>query len=173
MDENQITQPASADSKRPAKASDPLEDLTPRQRVFLNLMVEGESPQQAYVHAGYEGDPKHACYQLKSRLDKQLTLLAISRGMAKSDLVLGMKRLNELPILDDEGAPVRGISMQHKLRLMDMQARMLDSMKENTGPLLGISLNLELCQPAKPQESSPSGISGENVVDAEVVAPEE
>jgi hypothetical protein len=166
---NQNIQPSTADQKRPAKAADPLDELTPQQRIFLNLMVEGEAPQSAYVKAGYTGDPKHACYQLKSRLDKQLTMLAISRGMAKSDLVLGLKKLNELPILDDNGDPVRGISMQHKLRLMDMQARMLDSMKENTGPLLGISLNLELCQPAKPQETQPTGIAGEKIVDADVI----
>lgn len=165
---NQPIQPSTAEQKRPAKAADPLEELTPKQRIFLNLLVEGEAPQVAYKKAGYEGEPD-SCYQLKSRLDKQLTMIAISRGMAKSDLVLGMKKLNELPILDDKGDPVRGISMQHKLRLMDMQARMLESMKENTGPLLGISLNLELCQPAKPQETQPTGVAGENIVDAEVI----
>jgi hypothetical protein len=104
---NQPIQPSTAEQKRPAKAADPLEELTPKQRIFLNLLVEGEAPQVAYKKAGYEGEPD-SCYQLKSRLDKQLTMIAISRGMAKSDLVLGMKKLNELPISRRQGRPRKG-----------------------------------------------------------------
>lgn len=144
------------------KAADPLDELTPKQRLFLMLLVEGVAPQDAYVKAGYDGDPKHASYQLKSRLDKQLTLMAVAHGMAKSDLILGMKKLNELPVVDKEGLPQSGISMQHKLRLMEMQLRVLDSIAERApSEIMGIQINFGAENEDKPSPSS--------VVEAQVV----
>ena len=141
--------PASPVDKRPAKAADPLEELTPRQRLFLTLLLDGVKPQTAYVKAGYDGDPSHAAYVLKSRLDKQMTLMAMARGTTKADLIAQMQALHDLPVVDDEGAPVTGISMQHKLRLITLQNTILSGIQDSGQEILGIQINFGAETPPK------------------------
>ena len=167
MDNQNSIEPAQpALDKRPAKAADPLEELTPKQRLFITLLIEGKKPQDAYVKAGYEGDPSHAAYVLKSRLDKQITLMAMARGTTKADLITQMQQLHELPVVDGEGAPVKGISIQHKLRLIDLQNRILSGLQDSGSDILGIQINFATEAPVKPvaveaqvvsREDTPSG----------------
>lgn len=151
MDNQNLIDPApTALDKRPAKAADPLEELTPKQRLFITLLIEGKKPQDAYVKAGYEGDPSHAAYVLKSRLDKQITLMAMARGTTKADLITQMQALHELPVVDNEGKPVTGISMQHKLRLIAMQNTILSGLQDSGSDILGIQINFGTETPVKP-----------------------
>lgn len=151
MDNQNSIEPAQpALDKRPAKAADPLEELTPMQRLFITLLIEGKKPQDAYVKAGYKGDPSHAAYVLKSRLDKQITLMAMARGTTKADLITQMQQLHELPVVDGEGAPVKGISIQHKLRLIDLQNRILSGLQDSGSDILGIQINFGTETPVKP-----------------------
>lgn len=160
--ENSIDQTPTAFDKRPAKAADPLEELTPKQRLFITLLIEGKKPQDAYVKAGYEGDPGHAAYVLKSRLDKQITLMAMARGTTKADLITQMQALHELPVVDKDGAPVTGISMQHKLRLISMQNTILSSIKDDSTDILGLQINFTTADPVRPVAVEAQVISRED-----------
>ena len=102
--------------------------LNAKQRTFLALLVEGKKVVEAYRAAGYEGEAP-AAYMLKSRLEKSLEDLAKARGCSKASLMTEIAQLNDLPVVDKAGNPVTGISMAHKLKLLELQKKTLDAEK--------------------------------------------
>jgi hypothetical protein len=117
-----------------------LDSLLPKQRLFLMRLLEGAKVYDAYKDAGYEGD-KGAAYQLKSRLDKELTLLAEAKNMSKSDLLLELGKLNELPVVDKTGAPVSGVSINNKLRILALQQKALEMSKPEAPRITAFQVN--------------------------------
>lgn len=128
------------------KAPTPADSLTPMNRLFLFYMTHGDeqgnklSVFAAYQKAGGEGD-KHAAYQMKSRLEKELTAEAINTGMAKSDIVRDIAALNSLPVVGADGKPVMNVSVKEKLRLSSLALRVHEAIQEKTPNITAIQIN--------------------------------
>lgn len=116
------------------------ESLNPKQRLFLTLLLEGNKVVDAYRKAGYEGETP-AAYVLKSRLEKELQLMAEARGCSKGDLMLEISNLNVLPVVDKYGKPVEGISMAHKLKLLELQKKTLEMNKQEAPKVTAFQIN--------------------------------
>lgn len=107
------------DTTNPSNATNDisvLDSLTPQKRLFLSLLLEGKKAPEAHKLAGYDGNA-HAAYVLKGRLDKELTELAAAKNMAKADLMIKLGNALELPIVDKQGQPLAGLSMNQFIRL--------------------------------------------------------
>lgn len=117
-----------------------VEALNPKQCKFLTLFLAGHKVYDAYKLAGYEGD-SHAAYILKGRLNKELEVLAASKGCSKADLMASIATLNDLPVVDKNGQPVSGINMTHKLKLLALQQKTLDSNKAEMPKITAIQIN--------------------------------
>ena len=124
-----------------SKVLNVLEELEPRQKLFLMLLLEGKKVVEAYQEAGYDGKEKASAYQLKSRLNKQLEQLAIAKNMSKGDLLTQVSNLYELPVVDKQGQAITGITIQTKLRLLSLHNRILDNMTTSRPNITAITIN--------------------------------
>lgn len=117
-----------------------LDALLPKQRMFLFLLTEGRPVFEAYKAAGYEGE-KGAAYQLKSRLDGALVEMAKARNVSKGDLMLEIGRLNDLPLVDRFGDAVVGITINHKIKVLALQQKALESEKQEAPRVTLVQVN--------------------------------
>jgi hypothetical protein len=145
-----------------AKDADVLAGLTPRNQLFLWGLLNGKKVVTAYEDAGYEGDT-HAAYVLKARLDKELAALAMARGVSHGDLLSELGRLNTIPLQ----VPVDGVTVNQKLRILQLQDKVLERMKPDKPNITFLQINRFEEKPAEAPRM------GENaaVIDAEIIPP--
>jgi hypothetical protein len=117
-----------------------LDNLLPKQRLFLMLLLEGQKVYDAYTAAGYDGE-KGSAYQMKSRLDRALVEMAKAKNMSKGDLMMELGKLSELPVVDKSGNPVQGISVNHKIRVLALQQKALEMDKAEAPNITAIQIN--------------------------------
>lgn len=116
------------------------EDLTPQNRLFISLLLEGKKTVEAYRLAGYEGENTSA-YQLKSRLNSEIAEMAEARGMSEADFLIEMGNLNELPVVDKDGDDVVSVTMDEKLRLLSLHQKVIALKKNPTKKITAIQIN--------------------------------
>ena len=97
---------------------DILRDLTPKNRLFLMLLMEGCKIPEAHRKAGYDGS-EAAAYMLKHELKEEYEALLEVEGVSRSGLMAQVKRLNELDLDDSK------ISVKEKINLLKLLERML------------------------------------------------
>jgi hypothetical protein len=105
-----------------------LNELTPRNRAFLNYMLEGHNAVTAYKLAGYEGQP-HTAHQLKWNLRRYFRPMAEARGMSAEDLLMKMAELAEKKLVrytkDDRAVEIEGITVDQAIKLMALRKDIL------------------------------------------------
>lgn len=136
-----------------------LEHLTPKNRLFLHLLLEGKGTIEAYEAAGYSSTDPHAAYVLKSRLNKELEAMATARGCSRAHLMTEISKLNDLPVVSQIGVPLTGLTANQKLKLLTLEEKVLESQKAEKASYTSISILRYNEEQKKP----------ENVLDAEIV----
>lgn len=129
--------------------------LTDSNRLFIYKLTyeksESGSPLtvfEAYQRAGYKGDI-HAAYQLKSRLEKELMLEEINRGASKADIFKQIADAMALPAVDKSGAPVTGISMTNKLKVLALALKAHEQLEPVQPKITAFQINLGGAEPPK------------------------
>src|SRR5690349_19834627 len=122
------------------------DSLTPMNRLFMFYLTHGDeqgnklSVFDAYRKAGGEGD-KHAAYQMKSRLEKELTTEALNSGMSKADILRDIADMMRLPVTEKDGTPVKAVSLKEKLRLTSLALRAHEAVAEKMPTITAIQIN--------------------------------
>lgn len=124
---------------------------TPKQRLFVHLILQGKSTVEAHRLAGYKGSP-HAAYELRSKLRAEIAAEAAARGVSADGVSADIAAMDELPV----DVPEKGLSVDQKLKLIGLKHKVLSDRKEAGRDLAEFVIG------KRPVE----------VVDAEVVAPE-
>lgn len=140
-----------------------LDELSPRAQKFALLIVDkpNDDLYDLYKLAGFTGD-KHAAYVLKGRLDKQLGVLLEARGLNRSSWMMEVKKLNDMPLVDNRGEPVKGVTIDQKIRILQLQQKDLDSRKA-AAPLVRFDVSIKGAE-IKPVFSAPyTAIEAEQV----------
>jgi hypothetical protein len=104
-------------------------ELTVKNRVFLNHLVEGKKTLEAYRLSGYKGN-EHAAYQLRSDLKDELVKALEAQGIDRAGLMLGVEQLMRLPVKDVE------ISVKTKIDLLKLLAKMLPEVNSSVKPTI-------------------------------------
>lgn len=132
-------QPALKKDDRPL-----MEALNPKQRLFINLIMEGRKTLDAYKMAGYEGDD-HAAYTMRTRLNKALGQLAEARGMTRADLMHQVANMMELPLIRVDGRGqvhnAEGITVDQFIKLAHLKEKIVLDRKERP-QITAIQINL-------------------------------
>lgn len=128
------------------KTPKPVDNLTPMNRLFMFYLTHGDeqgnklSVYDAYRKAGGEGD-KHAAYQMKSRLEKELTAEAINSGMSKADLMRDIAGAMKLPAVGEDGQPLKAVGMKEWLRIRSLALRAHEAVGDRTPNITAIQIN--------------------------------
>lgn len=100
-------------------------ELTPKNRLFLQLLSEGMSTLQAYEKAGYKGS-NHAAYQLRSDLKEELIKVLEGQGVDRAGLMYSLKNLIQLPTIEEE---IGKIQAKTKLQALNLLFKMVEASK--------------------------------------------
>lgn len=137
-------------------------DLTDKNRAFIYHLVHGKSESgnrltvyEAYQNAGYDGD-KHAAYQLKSRLEKEIMEAEVTRGATKADIFREIADLMTLPTVGKDGSAVTGISVAQKVKLLGLAVKAHDMVKTDAPRITAININMGGSAPAQKAEEPPT-----------------
>lgn len=129
-------------------------ELTDKNRLFIYKLVHEKSESgnpltvyEAYQKAGYEGDI-HAAYQLKSRLEKELMMEEMNRGASKADIFKQIADAMQLPAVDKSGAPVSGISMTNKIKVLGLALKAHEQLEPTPVKLSVFQINMPGSKPA-------------------------
>jgi len=76
--------------------------LTRKAQCFLEHLIAGKSPREAYQLAGYNGKHYQLPYKLKYQLKDQLFELLQGHGISKEGVYLETKKLLDLPLQPDK-----------------------------------------------------------------------
>ncbi len=143
------------------------EELTPFNREFIFQLVHGKSASgqpltvyEAYQNAGGDGT-KHAAYQLKSRLEREIMAAEVNRGASKADIFKQIADLMNLPVVDKNGNAAAGISVTNKIKLLQVAIRAHEAVEPQAPKISSFTINMA---PAKAEGA---------VIDAEVVKGDE
>ena len=127
--------------------------LTEKNRNYIYYLTHGKSESgnpltvyEAYQKAGYESD-KHAAYQLKSRLEKELMQAQIDRGASKSEIFKQIADLMVLPTIEANGSPASGLSVTNKIKVLALAVAAHKETKEEIKSITKVEINLG--QPAQ------------------------
>lgn len=90
--------------------------LTPKNRLFLELLADGKPVAVAYKEAGYKGS-YHAAYELKSQLKSELVKVLEAKGFSREGLAGEILKLNQLPLAD---VYKQGINLNQKLSILKL-----------------------------------------------------
>jgi len=134
--------------------------LTPKNRVFLELLSQGKTTLEAYRLAGYQGED-HAAYELKSKLSKDFEAYLTAKGLSRGDLMLAVKELIDLPILNPGYK-----SLKDHMKLLTMWLKMLPAEGNSKPNITAFVINNH--NAVKP---SSSAREASNVVDTTVEEP--
>lgn len=88
--------------------------LTPRNRIFIELICDGVPIVEAHKKAGYSGKAG-AAYELKSSLKYEIAKALEARGFSREGLATEILKLSQLPLSDVYKS---GISFNQKLALL-------------------------------------------------------
>lgn len=139
--------------------------LTPKNRLFLQLICDGKSTVDAYKQAGYKGDD-HAAYEMRSYLGKELERVLAARGLDRANLMSALKELIDLPINDVQKS--MGVSVKQRLAILKEWAKILPNDTRDDRPkITPFILNLNASITPSSASEAP------NVVDATVEEPNE
>lgn len=108
------------------KLSNRSNQITPRNRVFLEYLSSGLSTFDAYRKAGYKGN-YHAAYELKSQLKSALLMVLEAKGFSREGLAAEILKLNQLPLNDMYAS---GINLDQKLKILKLLNASLPKEKE-------------------------------------------
>lgn len=100
--------------------------LTPKNRLFLEYLVEGLPVIEAYKKAGYAGGVT-AAYDLKHRLKDDFTRLVHQR-VSLTDTLHEIEKLDNLPLLHTH------ITLNQKIRLIQLKLQAMKQVKEENKP---------------------------------------
>lgn len=95
-------------------------DLTPRNRVFLELLASGVDTLDAYKQAGYRGSP-HAAYELKSSLKGPLAALLEAKGFSHEGVASEILNLVKLPLHESQTK----VNIQQKIQILKLMLQAL------------------------------------------------
>lgn len=109
--------------------------LTSKNRCFLEFLSQGKNTLEAYKLAGYQGDD-HAAYELKSKLSKDFEAYLTAKGLSRADLMLAVKKLIDLPIVNDEHK-----TMKDQMKLLTMWLKMLPTESNNKPSITAFVIN--------------------------------
>lgn len=128
-EESQLPEPVPPAADQEEKALKTLlDELTPRNRAFLNYRLEGHSVVNSYKLAGYSGS-NAAAYVLSWQLRAYLRPLAEARGMSAEDMLMKMAELAEKKLVrytkDDRAVEVEGITVDQAIKLMALRKDIL------------------------------------------------
>jgi hypothetical protein len=99
--------------------------LTPKNRLFLQLLSEGKKTLEAYKQAGYKGND-HAAYQLRSDLKEELVKVLEGQGVDRAGLMQGLKTLIDLPTKEEQEGT---IPVKFKLHALNLLFKMVEASK--------------------------------------------
>lgn len=146
--------------------------LSDRNRAFIYHLVHGQSASgnpltvyEAYQKAGYEGD-KHAAYELKSRLEREIMQAEITRGASKADIFREIAGLMQLPAVDKMGAALTGISATNKIKVLALAVKAHEVIDVPQPKITAVNINMG---PVEQKITVGEVKHGEKVVNAEVV----
>lgn len=148
------------------QSNDPKElesKLTPKNRVFLELLSQGKSTLEAYKLAGYQGED-HAAYELKSKLSKDFESYLTAKGLSRADLMLAVKGLIDLPVANYEHK-----TLKDQMKLLTMWLKMLPQESNNKPSITAFVINNH--NAVKPSPTANEASSQSNVIDGEIVNP--
>lgn len=94
-------------------------ELTDRNRLFIHLILSGNSTVEAHKLAGYKGDD-HAAYELRCKLGPAIAAEASARGVSEEGLMADMASLDSLPV-----AHGGSVTVEQKLKLMGLKQKFL------------------------------------------------
>ena len=96
-----------------------LDDLTPKNRLFLEYLGAGKPTVEAYKLAGYTGKD-HSAYELRSYLGKYLEAYLAAKGLDRSRLISAFSELLDIPILKPDF-----ITVDMRLKLLKEASKFL------------------------------------------------
>lgn len=137
--------------------------LTPKNRVFLDLLSQGKSTLEAYKLAGYQGED-HAAYELKSKLSKDFEAYLTAKGLSRGDLMLAVKGLIDLPVANRNYK-----SLKDHMKLLGMWMKMLPQESTNKPNITAFVINNH--NAVKPSPTANVAGSQSNVIDGELTNP--
>lgn len=116
--DNQLASNTSSSEEHKGSSSSltPKRELTVKNKLFLQGLLEGKPTFVAYTEAGYEGS-KHAAYELRSSLKEDLIRALEAQGIDRAGLMLSLSQLMQLPLKENE------ISLKHKIDLLKLLAK--------------------------------------------------
>lgn len=137
-------------ASEPSKALELKRELTPKNRVFLQLLSEGVKTLEAYKQAGYKGND-HAAYQLRSDLKEELIKVLEGQGIDRAGLMQSLAELISLPINDVQKS--MGVSVKQRLSMLQLLFKMTEATKPTHEDRPKITAFIVNAQPAKVQPS--------------------
>lgn len=137
--------------------------LTPKNRVFLELLSQGKSTLEAYKLAGYQGED-HAAYELKSKLSKDFEAYLTAKGMSRGDLMLAVKELIDTPL-----HPLAGKGIKDQIKLLTLWLKMLPNEQTNRPAITAFVINNH--NASVPRSSADVASSQPTVIDVEPEKP--
>ena len=96
--------------------------LTPKNRVYIQLICDGVPIVGAYRKAGYGGEP-HTAYELKRQLAEHLAEALAARGFSAEGVACELVELSKIPL--DPRIASQGLSFDQKLRLIRLKVQAL------------------------------------------------
>lgn len=123
--------------------------LTPKNRLFLQLLSEGKGTIQAYKEAGYKGD-NHAAYQLRSDLKEELIKVLEGQGVDRAGLMQSLQNLIALPCTEEI---IGRVSAKTKLSALNLLFKMVEASKPAAGNTPKITAFIVNNNPSKDQHT--------------------
>jgi hypothetical protein len=93
--------------------------LTPKNALFVRLLLDGVSTVEAHKKAGYKGDP-HAAYELRSKLRWYLRQEAANRGISADGIAVDLAALDSLPVLQP------AVNVKEKLAIIAAKQKLIE-----------------------------------------------
>lgn len=124
--------------------------LTPKNALFVRLMLDGKSTVDAHRLAGYKGDP-HAAYELRSKLRGYLRQEASNRGISAEGIAVDLAALDALPVVQ----PV--VNVKEKLAIIAAKQKLIEMEAPPPGKKEGFSRLNVLEAEVVPQKTEPAG----------------
>lgn len=94
--------------------------LTPKARVFIQLICDGLPVPDAYRKAGYDGKNNHAAYALKALLSKHLREALEARGFSMEGIATEILQLTKIPLI-----PREAVTLDEKIKILRLFASVM------------------------------------------------
>jgi len=124
-------------------------ELTAKNRLFLQLLTQGNSTLTAYREAGYKGSD-HSAYQLRSDLKEELIKVLEGQGIDRAGLMLTLKNLIDRPTIEEVNGT---ILLKHKLTALNLLAKMVEAQTPVNSPRPQITAFIVNNRPSSAQPS--------------------